>query len=129
MFFPARGRRGTEGKVARTNEYTIHIEVRTLYARRIFRGNKYQFDSIDFPIGPFRGLPIAECSGTVARAPCLDIVYTTRQWAAVIRYFSACIFHGDPMTKSIFHGDPHEQMHVCFMGIPMKTCISHRGSP
>ena len=28
---------GTEGNLARTNEYTIHMEVRTLYATRIFR--------------------------------------------------------------------------------------------
>ena len=32
-----RGRRGTEGKVGRQNEYSIHMEVRTLYARRMFR--------------------------------------------------------------------------------------------
>ena len=31
------GRRGTECKVGRQNEYSIHMEVRTLYARRMFR--------------------------------------------------------------------------------------------
>ena len=28
---------GTECNLARTNEYSIHMEVRTLYARRMFR--------------------------------------------------------------------------------------------
>ena len=32
---------GTERKVARQNEYSIHMEVRTLYARRMFR-EKYE---------------------------------------------------------------------------------------
>ena len=31
------GRRGTGRKTERTNEYSIHMEVRTLYARRMFR--------------------------------------------------------------------------------------------
>ena len=31
------GRRGTECKTDRQNEYSIHMEVRTLYARRMFR--------------------------------------------------------------------------------------------
>ena len=30
------GRRGTEGNLDRQNEYSIHMEVRTLYARRMF---------------------------------------------------------------------------------------------
>jgi len=33
----AAGRCGTEGNLGRQNEYSIHIEVRTLYARRMFR--------------------------------------------------------------------------------------------
>ena len=31
------GRRGTDRNLARQNEYSIHMEVRTLYARRMFR--------------------------------------------------------------------------------------------
>ena len=31
------GRRGTEGNLGRQIEYSIHMEVRTLYARRMFR--------------------------------------------------------------------------------------------
>ena len=34
---------GTEGNLARPNEYSIHMEVRTLYARRMFR------EKSDFP--------------------------------------------------------------------------------
>ncbi len=37
MFFSAAGRRATERKPGRTIEYSYHIEVRTLNARRMFR--------------------------------------------------------------------------------------------
>ena len=59
---------GTEGNLARQNEYSIHMEVRTLYARRMFREKALTCVTPPYDVTVVCGkLPLCVCPSCLRR--------------------------------------------------------------